>query len=166
MTDEVVAVLTFKSVQTCLDVGGTQSWDLARAHAMRCLYAVCCRNAKHPHVEDKRPHGTAFMVGRIADVIPSTETTGRWLIIFSEYAEIDVPKAWKGWRNPVSYTTLDELGIKLEDLTFRPMPEISEGSEQAERHAPSSRLTIAEAKAALAATFGVEPEAVEITIHG
>src|SRR5260370_28510660 len=123
MSEEVLVVLTFTSVETCLQVGGTQSWALDRAHAMRCRYAVLCRNGRHPDVEDNIPHGTAFMIGRVADVVPSTQTKGRWLVTFSEYAEIHAPLFWKGCRNPVSYTTLDERRIKLDCSAFRPNPE-------------------------------------------
>jgi hypothetical protein len=170
MIDEAVAVLTYKSVETCLDVGGTQSWALDRAHAMQCRYAVLCRNGRHPDVEDTKPHRVAFMVGKIGDVVPSTDHNGRWLITFSEYAEIDVPNVWKGGRNPVSYTTLEALGISLDGVKFKPMPERDKERPQPSREAsatsPPSMLTIAEAKKALAATFGVKPDAVEITIRG
>jgi hypothetical protein len=169
MSEEVLAVLTYKSVQTCLDVGGTQSWALDRAHAMRCRYAVLCRNGHHPEVEDMKPHRTAFMVGRIADVVPSTDHEGRWLVTFSEYAEIDIPDVWKGGRNPVSYTTLRDLRVSLDGAKFKPMPPRGEAPAQAAdrtRPWPPATLTIAEARNALAATFGVKPEAVEITIRG
>lgn len=169
MTDEVLAVLTYKAIETCLDVGGTQSWALDRAHAMQCRYAVLCRNGRHPDVEDTRPHKTAFMVGKIDDVIPSTDHEGRWLVTFSEYAEIDVPDVWKGGRNPVSYTTLDELGVSLDGVKFKPMPKREKEAVQPgldATAAPPAMLTIAEAKRALAVTFGVKPDAVEITIRG
>jgi hypothetical protein len=169
IAEVVLAVLTYKSVDSCLNVGGTQSWALNRAHAMQCRYAVLCRNGKHPEVEDSKPHGTAFMVGRIADVVPSTDHEDRWLITFAEYAEIDVPNVWKGGRNPVSYTTLKDLGVTLDDVKFRPVPQKDRAPSQLTHVAPSSpptRLTFAEARNALAATLGVKPEAVEITIRG
>jgi hypothetical protein len=64
----------------------------------------------------------------------------------------------------VSYKTLKELGIDLRGLKFKPMP----------TPAPSARwgqtsnapITIADAKRALAATFGVSPDDIEITIRG
>jgi hypothetical protein len=36
----------------------------------------------------------------------------------SEYAQISIPDAWQGWRNPVHDSSLDELGINLRDLEF------------------------------------------------
>ena len=94
----------------------------------------------------------------------------------SEYAELNVPDVWQGWRNPVKYTTLEELGIVLDGLVFRPMPPAEKASGDAvKRSMPelSDRqtmkhafLTIAQAKKALAATYEVEEEAIEITIRG
>ena len=171
MPEEVLAVLTAKSAKTCLDAGGTQSWVLDRAHTKRCRYAVLCQNAGTDWGDGTEAHGTAFMVGRIKDVVPSTETEGRWLVTFDQYAPISVPNVWRGWRNPVRYTTFQELGVDLEGVRFEPMPPGAEPPGAAEAPAaaaakPTTMLTIAEAKKALAATFGVAPEAVEITIRG
>ena len=136
---------------------------------MRCRYAVLCRNAKHPDVEGTEPHGSAFMIGRRADVVPSTQREGRWLITFSEYAVISVPDVWKGWRSPVRYGSFDDFGIDLNGIEFQPMPPTSEAPPRTgsrPSNPPVAMLTIDEAKKALAATFGVKPEAVEITIRG
>jgi hypothetical protein len=167
MPEESMVILTSKSAETLLAVGGTQSWVLDRAHAKRCKYAVLCQNAHSDWGNGKEPHGKAFMVGRVDDVVPSTETEGRWLVTFSEYALIDKPDTWGGWRNPVRYTTLDELGIDAGKLKFKPMPRVAKGAatEPALRK-PGNGLTIAQAKEELAQTFGVTPDAVEITIRG
>jgi hypothetical protein len=129
-----------------------------------------CRNAYTDWGDGKEAHGTAFMVGRIADVVPSTETEGRWLVTFDQYARIDIPDVWQGWRNPVKYTTLDKLGVSLQGVTFQPMPPIdADGEISLEPHngdKQAFRLTISEAKRGLAASFGVPPDAVEITIRG
>jgi hypothetical protein len=57
---------------------------------------------------------------------------------------------------------LTDLGITLRGLEFRPIP----SPQQPTAVAGERRMTIAEAKKALAATFGVKPEDVEITIRG
>ncbi len=168
MDDVVMVIFTAKSLEVCLGVGGSQSWVLDRAHARRCKYAVLCRNAHTDWGDGKEPHGTAFMIGRLSDVVPSTETDGRWLVKFDKYARLDIPDFWQGWRNPIRYTTLKELALSLDDVHFEPMPEIAEQSEEA-KPAPShlsGKLTIADAKEGLAITFGVKPDAVEIIIHG
>jgi len=47
---------------------------------------------------------------------------GRFLIQFSEYARVNIPDAWHGGRNPVSYGTLQDLGIDPSTLKWEPMP--------------------------------------------
>jgi hypothetical protein len=110
------------SVKVCLQIQGTQSWTLNRDHVKRCEYAVLCRNANSDWGDGSEPHETAFLIGRIADVVPSIETRRRWRITFDQFARINVPKAWKDWRKPVRYTSLDEIGLSLRDVMFQPMP--------------------------------------------
>lgn len=163
MPDNVISVLTFKSIDTILEVGGTQSWTLDRARAKGCKYSVVCRNAHHANVEGTEDHGSAFMVGKVSDVVPSTETEGRWLILFSEYAVVNVGDQWHG-RNPVRFWTTGDYGadIDFENLQWQPMPEFS-----AKRAATikGRGLTIAEAKEGLSLSFGVDPSAIEIIIR-
>lgn len=171
MTDEVVVVFTAKSVERILAEGGTSSWRLDRNHARQCDYAVCTRNAHADWVEGNEPHHTAFMVGKVKDVVPSGDN-GRHLMQFSEYAIVNVPDAWNGGRNPVSYSSMADLGIDPSQLDWQPMPEGPSGSERlptaplGPSDSTSRGLTMAEAKAGLALTFGVRPEAIEITIRG
>ncbi|WP_445502544.1 hypothetical protein [Microvirga sp. G4-2] len=172
MSNEVIAVFTFKSREHILSVGGTCSWALNRAHARQLPYAVCTRNAHHAHVEGHEPHSSAFLIGRVKDIVPSPEVPGRWLITFSEYAEIDLPNVWKGWRNPVRYTTLEELGIDPATLDFKPMPSPApeaapaQDAEDEVVEEEVFKLTIAQAKLGLANAFGVSPDAIDITIRG
>lgn len=163
MADHVIQVLTYKSVHTILATGGTQSWALDKGRAKACKYAVCCRNAHTRKPEDIVPHGTAFIVGEVSDVVPSTETEGRWLILFSKYALIEVDDQWEG-RNPVAYYTVEEYegAIDFDALKWKPMPEPTVAPALATKRG----MNIAEAKAALAVNFGVDPSAIEITIRG
>jgi hypothetical protein len=99
----------------------------------------------------------------------STEGGKRpYLIQFSEYARVDVPGVWKGDRNPGEYGTLDELGIDVSVLEWEPMPTppapIRELTPATCIH--SGPLTMAQSKTGLALTFGVPPDAIEITIRG
>lgn len=159
MAKDVVQVLTYKSVETILATGGTQSWALDRERARNCEYAVVCRNARTRDAQGPEEHGTAFMVGRVKDVVPSTETPGRWLIAFSEYALIDWDEAWEG-RNPVAYYRTDEYpeDCNFEALDFRPMPVLVAPT-------PSMPMTIGRAKAELAESLGVPIENIEITVR-
>lgn len=170
MSDQTLVIFTKKSVSTILNDGGTSSWKLDRAHARRCVYAVLCRNTRAegapPKDEAPEPHGSAFLVGRVSDVVPSTSREGRWKVMFDEYAEVSIPNLWGGWRNPVKYTTLEALGIDIETLDFKPMPEPP--PDQA-APVPSNGVkpdAFERARQELAATFGVKPDAIEITIRG
>ena len=121
-----------------------------RKKAANCDYVVVCRNANSRTAEDDIPHGTAFLVGKIKDVIPSTEVDNRWLIKISEYALIDEPDHWEG-RNPVGYWKGDDF----EDIDFKNLD-----------YVPLEKgLTISEAKLGLAAGLGVPIEAIEIIIR-
>ncbi len=164
MSDNVISVLTYKSVETIFDVGGTQSWSMSRERAMGCKYAVVCRNAHHSDVEGREAHHSAFMVGKILDVVPSTETEGRWLILFNEYALINVAEQFEG-RNPVRFWTTADYSqdIDFDALDFKPMPKIDIHS------APIKQglgMSIAEAKTALSIRYEVDPSNIDIIIRG
>jgi hypothetical protein len=160
MADNVVSVFTYKSVDTVLKAGGTQSWTLDRARARACKYVVLCRNAHASSVEGSEPHGTAFMVGKIKDVVPSTDNDGRWLILISEYALCDWPDEWSG-RNPVAYWTTNDFGegqASFDRLKFKPVPPAN--------YQTTPGLSIADAKVALAHRYDVSPDRIEIVIRG
>jgi len=167
MENDVIALFTTKSAQACLEIGGTQSWALNPENAKGCRYAVLCRN---PDADfgGSELHRTAFMIGRISPVVPSTETPGRWMLTFDQYAIIDKPEVWKDWRNPVRYTTFAKLGISLADIKFRPMPRRTIGSEATSlsKAETPTKIDIDTAKRGVAAYYSVKPEAVEITIRG
>lgn len=164
-----IAVFTGKSLDHILKDGGSQSWVLDRNKAKHHEYLVCCRSGVE-WVEGPEQQGSAFLVGRISDVVRSTETAGRWLVKISAFARVDVPHAWQGWRNPVRYTTLSELGIDPAALLFEQMPDVDPAAQPLPLEGSASKevppLTIAEAKRGLARTFGVNEDAIEITIRG
>jgi hypothetical protein len=168
---KAIVVLTAKSIERILREGGTCSWRLDRKHARQCAFAFCTRNANAREVEGTEAHHTAFLVGKVRDVIPSphSDDEDRYLVQFSHYARVNIPDVWKGDRNPVRYSTLEELGIDPSTLKWEQMPkvaDISDASSQPLPHRPAAPLTLAEAKKALALTFGVAPEAIEINIRG
>lgn len=175
MSTEATIVFTTKTIETILNEGGTSSWRLDPRKARTRPYAVCTRNNGNSFPEwehGPEPHGSAFVVGKVRDVVRSNDPNypDRYLIRFTKYARIDVSKAWKGDRNPVRVGTLDDLGLDPEPLDWHPMP-ASKKNEQttaiaAKQDTAASRLTIAEAKQGLALTFGVAEEKIEITIRG
>jgi hypothetical protein len=166
-----IAVFTADSRDEILAVGGSAAWVVAEKQARRREFLVCIRNAREVDFHDHEPHGTAFLVGRISGLKPhgiDRKGMQRFFIKIDEYVLTDYPEAWGEWRNPVKYTTLEELGIDLKKLKFKPMPaptKVLTPPPPPER-SKTGALTIAEAKAGLALQFGVPPEAIEILIKG
>ncbi|MFW9262636.1 hypothetical protein [Nostoc sp. CALU 546] len=169
-------MFTARSPERIIKEGGSQSWILNPARAKLCTWLVCTQNRRNPDHEFSgatEPHGSGFLLGKISAVSKSQEegddNRNRWLIAISEFVLINVHEVWGGWRNPVRYTSLEKLGISIDGMEFQPIPQQSKAplhSEQSAISKPTTMLTIAEAKKALATTFGVSPEAVEITIRG
>jgi hypothetical protein len=174
-TPDTIVVFTARSPERIVRECGSQAWVLNPARAKSCTYLVCTQNRHNPDVDFSdatEPHGTAFLLGKISALRRSAEDPMgyRWLIEINEFARINYPDLWDHGRNPVRYTSLEELGISLEGVEFQPVPSNVETTTTRSNTAPTNSqpatLTISEAKKALAATFGVKPEAVEITIRG
>lgn len=121
-----LAIVTFtaEAIDEIVANAGSQSWVVNRARASRHEYLICTRNAHNELTDGNEAHGSAFLIGKISDVVaaPSPKRPheiGRWMIKISEYAEIDIPNIWGGWQNPVHYTTLEALDIDPTILAFR-----------------------------------------------
>jgi hypothetical protein len=169
--DDQFAVLVFTSetVETILSHGGTGDWVLSPKKAGTCKYAVCCRKPAWNNKKEGIAHGAAFLIGLIAGLHKQPDSENdrgqpRFLIELAEYATFERADVWKEGRNPVSYKTLKELSIDLRGLKFKPMPIPAPSAKSGSSGA--APMTIADAKKALAATFGVSPDDVEITIRG
>lgn len=161
--DAAVVVFTSETKQAILDQAGSRGWVLSPKSAKPCVYLVCCRNQDWANKAEGIPPRTAFLVGRITSLTALEDSANkrgqeRFKIGISEFAEIMLADVWrKELRNPVAYASLKELGIQHRKLKFQPVPDppLAGGG-----------LTIADAKKALATTFGVQPEDIEITIKG
>jgi hypothetical protein len=167
-----VVVLTSEPIETILIHRGSGDWVLSPKKAGTCKYVICCRKlAWNNRKEGIAPHA-AFLIGLISGLHKQADSENdrgqpRFLIAISEYATFERPDIWKKSRNPVSYKTLKTLktlGIDLRGLKFRPMP-VPVASTKPGEPAPGM-MTIADAKKALAASFGVSPEDIDITIRG
>lgn len=175
-----VAVFTARSPQRILREGGSQAWALDDVRVRTLPFLVCVQNKNNPNrdfSDASEPHGSAFLVGRITDVVPSPEdpTSGRWMIQIGEYSTVQNPKnVWQGWRNPVKYGTLEDFDIDVSKLKFHSVANVRMELAPAQ---PSPLLraaddvdvapiSIASAKLGLAAFYGVPPEAIEIVIRG
>ena len=170
---DTIVVFTDESADQIIKAGGSGEWLLDPVRAKQCTWLVCTQNRHtpyHPSSAAEAPHKSGFLVGRISGLRQSTNTSSnRWLIEISEYAPSSYSDLWDGGRNPRRYTSLASLGINIKELEFQPIPPrdvVPQQPEPRSSDAPPAMLTIPEAKKALAATFGVKPEAIEITIRG
>jgi len=183
MSQEIAVVFTAKSTERILAEGGTSAWRLDRNHARRCEFVICTRNAhakweQGDWTEGTEAHHTAFLVGKISDVVPCEPTPendeapdNRFLIKFSEFARVNIPDVWTGDRNPIKYRSAQDLGIDFSTLKWEPMPLETKNAPSPFFEAPTPKstvgaLTMAEAKKGLALTFNVPPDSIEITIRG
>jgi hypothetical protein len=163
-----IAVFTADTVEDIVAQRGTGDWVVNPAKASKRKYVVCCRKENWKTRKAGVPNRAAFLIGLISNLKKRADSENdrgqaRFLIEISEYATLNKPGVWNDdARNPVAYAGLDELGIELRGLKFKPLPSAS-----TPRSAKDARtMTIAEAKKALAASLGVSPEDVEITIRG
>ncbi len=164
MNDTAIAVFTNRGRDRLLAEGGSQAWALDPGRAAMCNYLVCIQNRRGDGWgQPTHKHRHAFLVAKVAGIVPSKETHGRFMILFTEYASIDVPIEEK-WRNPVRYTSLSALGIHPGSLKFNRMRVRPREPE----HKPAAKvgLDIAGAKKALAAFYGVPTDSIEILIRG
>lgn len=128
MSKETKAILVFtgRSPERIVKEGGSQAWALDPKRASECSYVICTQNsnADRDWADPTEPHGTAFLIGKIKKVVRSKERQepNRFMIEISEYARLDIPRVWKGDRNPVRYITLEELKIDPAKLAFNEMP--------------------------------------------
>lgn len=165
---DTVMVFTGKGLAQIVAEGGSQAWALDAGRANGCTYLVGTQNRKRAHEDwsnPEAPQGTGFVVARIAGIGPAPNYAGRSIIRISDYAVVDIPNLWDGGRNPVRYTSLAALGIDVSKLTFTQL-DLAAPVASVPAAPALDGLTIAQAKAGLAVTFGVDVDAIDITIRG
>jgi hypothetical protein len=163
--DTAVVVFTSKDLEVMFGQGGSGDWAADRDRLSTCQYLVAVANAKSSW--SKHPgsrHSHAFLVGKVSGAVAVPGNPNRTIIQLSEYAEVDVPGAWKGQRNPVRYSNLSEFGISTGRLAWKEFP-ASPPRATAQATDGIQPLSVEEAKAGLAAKFGVPVESIEITIR-
>jgi hypothetical protein len=156
----VLALHTFKTVD---DVIAEDNYIRAfrfRPQSTRgCEYVVCIRNTSDARYEGDEPHDAAFMIVRLdPDAIePDHQMANRFRIKVRCYATLpNLPNRWLGNRNPVLYTTLEDLDISLDGLEWIDLPE---------QEPPPFTLTPEQAKVGLAQHFGTTPDKINITVQ-
>lgn len=184
-SDQVAVTFTYKSIERICSDGGTQSWRMHQSHFGTFGYVICARNRRREDVEGPEEHGSAFLIARVRDIVPSTDHNDpgkpRFLIRMTEAAVIqNKPNFWRWGRWPTHYDSLEALGIDPADYDFKPLPDLlaevrkTSGNLTSPITAPppalltdrrSWKVSVDYAKASLAAELGVEVEAIEISVR-
>ena len=123
---ESIIVFTHRTREFLTKLNGSTSWSLSPTRAIKCDYLVCSRNAKSPLAVEDFAHGSAFLVAKVSNVTQSINLPrdeARYMIEFQEFAEVELPNFWKGWRSPVIYKKTGDLGIDFASLNWLPVPE-------------------------------------------
>ena len=121
---ESILVFTHRSVEFLTKLNASTSWQLNQNRAMLCDYVICVRNTNSALSEKDYPHGSAFLVGKISNVVQSLNLPRdehRYMIEFNEYSEISVPNVWQGWRSPIIYKNNNDIE-SLYDINFETLP--------------------------------------------
>lgn len=125
MLDHSIIVFTHRSSEFLIKLNGSTSWKLNPTRARDCEYVICTRNRYSALSDDKISHRSAFLVGRISNIVQSLNLPRdekRYMIEFHEYAEVSIPNIWEGWRGPVKYMLTRELDIDFENLNWKTVP--------------------------------------------
>jgi hypothetical protein len=131
MPHTAIVTFTAKPLASILHDRGSGDWRLDLRRARQTEYLVCAQHRHNTNADSafgapEAPHRAAFLIGRIADVVPSPRDPDRWVIKIREYTECNIPNIWGKagpMRYPVWYTTLEALGIDLGTLPpFEKLP--------------------------------------------
>jgi hypothetical protein len=128
MDDRCLAVFTTETPVRILREGGSRGWRVNPARARTIPYLVCVHNHANPAGQvpgSTQVHRAVFLVARIGGVVPAAgdNRPHRWKICISGFVRHSVPDVWRGWPNPVKYTSLDQLGIVVGELDFHDLAE-------------------------------------------
>ncbi|HEX6411139.1 MAG TPA: hypothetical protein VFZ88_11200 [Sphingomicrobium sp.] len=178
MSQKSLVVFTRKSKESLIRKGGTAAWALRPELVREFEYVVCARNTSRDEDDGSlpgpEPRGSAFLVGRISTIefLYNRNNRDRYIVNFDAVAEVDVPDFWDGSRNPVRYMLTEEVrrrGIDFGSLAFESLENARRKLDPPEPRSDGTgapaRLTLAQAKRGLAATFDVSPDAIEIVIR-
>lgn len=176
----VVVLFTAKTSAQMIKDGGSWSWVLNAQSMKDVKYAVCVRNSDQRFDDEcghrPEPHNSAFFVGEVKGIrkVGRENDRDRYIIDFVRYAILDKPVIdyrHGSTRNPVTYSDVDQAfskGLDITTLDWKLMPPPLPNSRFSNAHEATGTsvegLSIAQAKAGLARTFGVSVEAISISI--
>ena len=161
---DVVMVFTSKSLETMKAEGGSGNWAANKERIGHAKWLVATRNQKSGWTQGDEGHGSAFLIGRVSGIksAPAPEQK-RFVLVFDQYAEVDLPGVWTGSRNPVAYTDLKTLQIDVDKLSWKPFaPNQSLEARTQTDTEPSS--VVDRARVMIAEALSVSPDAVKITV--
>ena len=170
--EDTLLVFTSQTIDRMARQGGSAAWVIDAKRVRACDYLVCTWNALGEFMQtpETHQHREAFLVAKITSVEPSSDPkdVGRYDIRFTEFARVNIPNVWTKARNPVTYTSLADLKIDPDTLTFEPVnePTIFELLTRSVAVSNDGPLAISAAKPLIAAYYGVPIDAVEIIIRG
>ena len=165
---ETVIAFTTKNIDKTIEQGGCGYWKLNAKRVKKCTYVLLAANSLHrDSSHPKNLHRYGFLIAKVLDVKKHNyddiekKESARWVIQFSEYAEINIPNLWGGFQNPIKYTNLDELNINVSNINWKPFP-VSTTEEATDIKIPP--LTINEAKVGISKKLDIPTDCIEITI--
>jgi len=184
-SNQAAVVFTSKPIEQICSDGGTQGSRMHQSHFDTLDDVICARNRRGDGIKGPEKHGSAFLIGKVGDIVPSTgrDDPGkpRFLIRMTEAAIIrDKPGFWQWGRWPTHYDNFDALSIDPADYEFRTLADLcAEVRKTSGIFAPHEgtppppsdsgrrrwKQSIEEAKSSLAAELGVEVAAVEIVVR-
>ena len=203
--NEVILIYTYQSKDIIECFNGTQSWSLDPKRVKKCKYVILVKNRNHllsgPDYHNRSDqedeieikHGTGFLVGKISNIVRPIAIldTGmqdrnknflktRWLIEFSEYAEINIANLWDGQKNPVWYKRQDLIDLNFDELKFKTYPERNYSQcmnynhslatydelDDAKYFYETRGLSINEAKQALSIKYEIAVDKIDIILRG
>lgn len=156
-------VFTSKSLETMRQEGGSGNWAANKDRLRHAKWIVATRNEKSNWAQGAEAHGSAFLIGRVSGIKPApAPEQNRFVVSFDRYADLNIPNAWTGSRNPVTYTDLATLGLDPDALSWKEFQAHPSSDSEGSPKEPS--LVIDRARTMIAEAFSISPEAVKITV--
>jgi hypothetical protein len=172
----ILTVFTVEGPDLIRKVGMSGTWRVNAARARQFEFVLFCQNLDlslkmrgEPGWERAtatEPHGDAFMLARIEEIIPDPEPDHkghrRHLIRLSSLAPVKIPKLWTGDQFPLYYNhTIESLGINLSKLVFEPF---TKPKSEPPRRTAFPAATVNEIQEFAAKRLGVDPAEVFIVL--
>ena len=161
MNNKTVMVYTENTLKDCIERGGVGWWTIGDRTVDKIKYAIITVKGG---VDNKAAKFAVKVKGHIKHPDP---LENRVMLTFDEAALIDVPNAWPGNRNPLTYVDATVFGIDFDKLEWEAVPVgIAKGENRSNENLMEhfDKLTIKQIKEGLARRFSVAAAAIEINV--